>query len=78
MPVQKPDRDTQHGIGRGLKTAFAPNSPIDPELQRLIRVSEGVYIPDEVSDQRVSQLLQRLKDLPWGYPPIIIKDENQP
>lgn len=65
---KKPDEGMKMGITRGLKTAFAPDSPVDPELRRLIREADGVYLPDEVSDERVGQLLTRLKELPWGRP----------
>jgi hypothetical protein len=69
MPARKKlDDGTMKGIGRSLHSAFAPDSPVDPELRRLIRDADGVYTPDEMSDQRVDQLLQRLRNLDWDTP----------
>lgn len=62
----KPDRDTRNGVGRSLGAAFTTDSPVDPELRNLISQAEGVYIPDSAADQRASNLLERLKRLPWG------------
>ena len=67
MPAEhkKPDQGLMNGIGRAMKSAFAPDSPIDPELVKLIRKADGKYIPDEAADERVNNLLDRLIRLPW-------------
>lgn len=65
---QKPDQAILNGVGRDLHAAFPPDSPVNPELQKLIRTVDGVYIPDEAADRRVLQLYKRLERLPWGNP----------
>lgn len=65
---KRPDEAVLNGVGRDLRAAFAPDSPVDPELRRLIRRADGKgqYLPDEAADQRADNLLDRLKHLPWG------------
>lgn len=65
MPANKPDPGVMQGIGSSLHAAYAPDSPVDPDLRKLIREVDGVYLPDEVSEARVNQLLKRLVKLPW-------------
>lgn len=70
MPAnEKPDKWEFKGVSRSLRTAFAPDSPIDPELERLIRKTDGKYVPDEIADKRRDQLISRLEKLPWDDPP---------
>jgi len=61
-----PDPDELKGLTRAMKGAFAPNSPVDPELVKLIRKVDGKYVPDEAADERAGNLLDRLKNLSWG------------
>lgn len=65
MIPRKVDRSTMNGVSRGLKTAFAPDSPVDPELRALIRNLDGTYGPDVAADRRANQLLEHIKSLPW-------------
>lgn len=67
MPERKPDLGTANGVDRSLKAAFAPDSPVDPELEKLIRTADGKYSPDEAADHRAGRLLDRLKSLPWDH-----------
>ena len=64
----KPDESILNGIGRDLRAAFAPDSPIDPELKKLIRKVDGTYAPDEAADRRVDHLIERLNNL-WSDNP---------
>lgn len=68
MPAEPktPDPGELNGVSRAMRGAFAPDSPVDPELVKLIRKADGKYIPDEAADERASNLLDRLRNLPWG------------
>ena len=63
--TRKTDPSVKAGIAKGLRDAIPLEDPIDPTLNNLVDKLNGIYLPDNVSDKRVEQLIERLNGLPW-------------